>query len=93
MSYKVKRHLGYAPWGVTNPWVYADLAQPQRRRVPSRYIFQTHAPRLGPHSMSGLGQTLASIFPDESRARRMEFYSLLGLGLTSYILIRPLLKR
>jgi hypothetical protein len=92
MTYSVKRQLGYAPWGVTNPWVYANLAQPQRRRVPSNYIWQTHAPRYGVHPLGGLGQAIASLFPDEARAKRMEFYSLLGLAATGFILLRPVMS-
>lgn len=76
MTYAAKRYLGYEPWGVTNPWVYANLAQPQRRRVPSKYVWQTHPPREGMHP---LGQILSP----ESRGTRMEIYSLIGLALTS----------
>lgn len=47
MSYKVNRSLGYQPWGVTNPWVFADLSQPQRKRGRvSPMVFQTAGPFL-----------------------------------------------
>lgn len=47
MSYKVDRSLGYQPWGVTNPWVFADLSQPQRQRGNvSPMVFQTAGPFL-----------------------------------------------
>jgi hypothetical protein len=86
MTYAVKRHLGYEPWGVTNPWVYANLAQPQRRRVPSKYVWQTHPPRQGMHP---LGQ----IFSEASRGTRMEVYSLIGLTLTSLFVWRAFFRR
>lgn len=91
MTYSVERHLGFGPWGVTNPWVYADLSQPQRRRVPSKYVWQTHPPRQG---MFPLGQiplisdALASGASSEARARRMEFYALAGLTLSMLYLYR-----
>ena len=83
MTYAVKRHLGYEPWGVTNPWVFADLAQPQRRRVPSKYIWQTHGPRAGIHPLGQISELLAPAVNAESRARRMEMYALLGLSMTA----------
>lgn len=91
MTYAVKRHLGYGPWGVTNPWVFADLSQPQRRRVPSKYVWQTHPPREGMHPLGQLSPltTLTSAAEAaEARARRMEVYSLIGLGLTSLFVWR-----
>lgn len=86
MTYSTKRQLGYAPWGVTNPLVYANLAQPQRRRVPSNYIWQTQPPRRGMHPMGGLGQAFSWLLPDSSREKRMEFYTLVGLGATALML-------
>lgn len=83
MTYAVKRYLGYEPWGVTNPWVYANLAQPQRRRVPSKYVWQTHPPREGMHPLGALGQVIADLMSPDARATRMEIYSLCGLGLTA----------
>ena len=84
MGYKAKRYLGYEPWGVTNPWVFANLAQPQRMRgYPSKYVWQTHPPREGIHP---LGQ----IFSESYRAHRMEIYSLIGLTLTGLIVWRSM---
>jgi hypothetical protein len=85
MTYAVKRHLGYAPWAVTNPWVYADLSQPQRRRVPSKYVWQTHPPREGMHP---LGQIVSDLTSADARPLRMELYSLVGLGLTAWFVMR-----
>jgi hypothetical protein len=99
MTYAVKRHLGYEPWGVTNPWVYADLSQPQRRRVPSKYIWQTHPPREGMHPLGqipGLTAGVEALTAAERRGRRMEVYSLIGIALTSVYLwkaMRPGLTR
>ena len=90
MTYAVKRSLGYQPWGVTNPWVFADLSQPQRRRVPSRFIFQTHPPRAGMHP---LGSLVSDLMAPEGRSLRMEIYSVIGLGLTFMFVVRPMMKR
>lgn len=47
MSYKVNRALGYQKWGVTNPWVFANYGQPQRKRgYVSPMVFQTAGPFL-----------------------------------------------
>ena len=77
MSYKVDRALGYQPWGVTNPWVWADLSQPQRQRGRvSPLVMKTHGAYLmSPH----LGQTTA----EDPRAIRMERYALVGLALSA----------
>jgi hypothetical protein len=88
MTYAVKRSLGYGPWGVTNPWVYADLAQPQRRRVPSKYVWQTHPPREGMHPLGGVGQIVSDITSADARPLRMELYSLVGLGLTAWFVMQ-----
>lgn len=90
MTYAVKRYLGYQPWGVVNPWGFADLSQPQRRRVPSYYIWQTHPPRAGMHPLGAIGEAVAEFLSPEARDRRMEVYSLVGLGLTSVFVLRPL---
>lgn len=79
MSYAVKRRLGFQPWGVTNPWVFANLAQPQRRRVRSGFIWQTHPPRAGIHP---LGQ-IPLLSDAEARATRMERYALAGLAMSA----------
>jgi len=75
MSYKVPTALGYQPWGVTNPWVFANYAQPQRlRNGVSPMVFQTAPPFL---KSAHLGVT------DEERGRRMERYAIAGLTLSA----------
>jgi len=91
MTYRVNRALGYQPWGVTNPWVFADFGQPQRQRGSvSQFIYTTQPPRLrsehlGPRrpylQSSHLGQT-AELSKEEQRAQRMERYSMIGLALS-----------
>lgn len=91
MTYRVNRALGYQPWGVTNPWVFADLSQPQRQRGSvSQFIYTTQPPRLrsehlGPRhpylQSSHLGQ-VTELSKEEQRAQRMERYSLIGLALS-----------
>lgn len=88
-NYRVDRSIGYQPWGVTNPWVFADLSQPQRLRGSvSPGVFMTHPPRLThPH----LGQETA---PDadrerkqEERAARMEIIAIAGLAISATSLL------
>jgi hypothetical protein len=78
MTYKVNRAEGYQPWGVTNPWVFADLSQPQRQRGRvSPLVYKTHGSFLhSPH----LGQTVDE---ERERAMRMERYALIGLALSA----------
>ncbi len=83
MTYRVNRALGYQKWGIANPWVFADLSQPQRRRNGvSQYVWQTHPPRAGIHP---LGQIpIASLVGEaDARAIRMERYALAGLALSA----------
>lgn len=79
MSYKVNRSLGYQRWGVTNPFVFADLSQPQRLRGQvSPVVFQTQPPSL---RSAHLGQSaelqLAEL--ELKRAERMERIAIAGL--------------
>jgi hypothetical protein len=88
MSYRVNRDIGYQPWGVTNPWVFANYGQPQRARgYVSPLVYTTQPPylrsaHLNPRNpyfpSSHLGQTPA---PDSAEARgaRMERYALAGV--------------
>jgi len=78
MTYRVNRAEGYQPWGVTNPWVFADLSQPQRQRGRvSPLVYKTHGSFLhSPH----LGQTPEE---DRQRAMRMERYAMIGLLLSA----------
>lgn len=56
MSYQVNRAAGFQRWGVTNPWVFANFGQPQRKRgYVSPMVFQTYGPYL---KTAHLGQTI-----------------------------------
>lgn len=81
MSYRVNRALGYQPWGVTNPWVFADLSQPQRLRGGvSPIVYKTHGYYLrSPH----LGQVAESVPEETARARRMEKIAIVGLAIST----------
>ena len=82
MSYKVNRDVGYQPWGVTNPWVFADLSQPQRQRGQvSPLVYTTQPPYLRSAHLSPprpylpsshLGQASEA----DARGARMERYAL-----------------
>jgi len=92
MSYRVNRAIGFQPWGVTNPWVFANYGQPQRRRgyvsplvytTQPPYLRSEHlAPRWPYFPSSQLGQ-VELVTPAEARARRMEILSMVGLGLSA----------
>lgn len=78
MSYKVNRALGFQRWGVTNPFVFADLSQPQRLRGGvSPVVFQTQPPSL---RSAHLGQ----MSPEEElkRAERMEKIAMAGFAVS-----------
>ena len=56
MSYRVNRAEGFQRWGVTNPWVFANYGQPQRKRgYVSPMVFQTYGPYL---KTAHLGQSI-----------------------------------
>lgn len=87
MSYCVDRSIGYRPWGVTNPWVWANLAQPQRLRGNvSPMVFQTRGPFL---QSAHLGQTetetelLRRAAADLKRGERMEKLAMTGVALSA----------
>jgi hypothetical protein len=90
--YRVNRDRGFQPWGVTNPWVFANYGQPQRGRgyvsplaytTQPPYLRSEHlAPRWPYFPSSHLGQT-ETVTPAEARARRMEIFSMIGLGLSA----------
>jgi hypothetical protein len=64
---------GYEPWGVTNPWVFADYGQPQRLRGQvSPVVFQTNPPTLRNRSLGDAESELR-------RAERMEKIAIAGL--------------
>lgn len=94
MTYKVNRALGYQPWGVTNPWVFANYGQPQRMRgYVSPMVFQTRTPQL---QSAYLGQTgpIEAITDavdrgvnELRRAERMEKIAIAGLALSTASLI------
>lgn len=78
MSYKVNRALGFQRWGVTNPFVFADLSQPQRLRGGvSPVVFQTQPPSL---RSAHLGQ----LSPEQElkRAERMEKIAMAGFAVS-----------
>jgi hypothetical protein len=91
MSYRVDRSRGYQPWGVTNPWVWADYGQPQRLRggvsplvymTQPSYLRSEHLnPRWPYFPSSHLGQVPAPGTPEaaEARGQRMERYALAGV--------------
>ena len=92
MSYRVNRDIGFQPWGVTNPWVFADYGQPQRLRGQvSPLVYTTQPPYLRsahlnprypyfPSSHLGMGQMPAgSPEAAEARGSRMERYALAGV--------------
>lgn len=90
MSYRVNRSIGHQPWGVTNPWVFADYGQPQRQRGQvSPLAYQTHPlytrsahlnPRFPYFPSSHLGQMPGGTAESaEARGARMERYALLGV--------------
>jgi len=94
MSYKVNRDIGYQPWGVTNPWVFANYGQPQRQRGSvSPLVYTTQPPYLRSAHLnpthpyfpsSHLGQvSQVALTEAEQRALRMERYSLIGLALSA----------
>jgi hypothetical protein len=105
MSYRVNRSIGFQPWGVTNPWVFADLSQPQRQRGSvSPLVYTTQPPYLRSAHLappypyfpsSHLGQT-APISPEEARGIRMERYALLGVlfaGISLFITLEARVVR
>lgn len=90
MSYRVNRSIGFQPWGVTNPFVFADYGQPQRLRGQvSPLVYTTQPPYLrsahlappNPYFPSShLGQASAgSSEAAEARGARMERYALAGV--------------
>lgn len=77
MTYRVQRWRGYEPSGVTNPWVYANFRQPQRRRgYVSPLVFQTQMPHV---RSVHLGDETAE---HTARTARMERYAVIGLALS-----------
>jgi hypothetical protein len=88
MSYKVNRALGYQKWGVTNPWVWANYGQPQRKRgYVSPMVFQTKEPflqsaHLGAADVDDLAVVQAELrhaTEDLKRSERMEKIAVAGL--------------
>jgi len=78
VSYKVNRALGFQRWGVTNPFVFADLSQPQRLRGGvSPVVFQTQPPSL---RSVHLGQL--SPVEELKRAERMETIAIAGFAVS-----------
>lgn len=88
MTYRVNRALGFQPWGVTNPWVFANYGQPQRKRgYVSPMVFQTSGPylktvHLGQAPNEAEAELLRRAAEDLRRSERMENYALAGLALS-----------
>lgn len=88
MGYRVNRALGFQRWGVTNPWVFANYGQPQRKRgYVSPMVFQTSGPYL---RSAHLGQAMTDASEaerellrrseaDMRRSERMERYAIAGV--------------
>jgi len=107
MSYRVNRDIGFQPWGVTNPFVFANYGQPQRARgFVSPLAYTTQPPYLRsahlapPHPYfpsSHLGQAPAgSPEAAEARGARMERYALAGVifgGISLFITWQASRKR
>lgn len=96
MTYRVNRALGFQPWGVTNPWVFANYGQPQRRRgYVSPMVFQTAGPYLKTAHLGQAPQTASSVEmellrrseDDMRRSERMERYAITGLVISGVSLM------
>jgi len=89
MSYRVPRALGHQAWGVTNPWVWANYGQPQRRRgYVSPMVFQTAGPylksaHLGDEPTGAETELLRRAQTDLERGERMERYAVIGLTISA----------
>jgi hypothetical protein len=88
-NYHVDRSIGYRPWGVTNPWVFADLSQPQRLRGSvSRGVFMTNPPKLvHPHLGQDADPNAVREQKQEERAARMEKIAIIGLAISATSLV------
>jgi hypothetical protein len=74
MSYKVNRSLGYQKWGVTNPWVFANYGQPQRKRgYVSPMVFQTKEPFL---QSAHLGEAVDELSVVQAELRQTEEHAM-----------------
>lgn len=93
MTYRVNRSLGYQHWGVTNPWVWANYGQPQRKRGQvSPMVFQTAGPylktaHLGQEPTEVEAELLRRAEADLKRSERMEKYALAGLVVSATSLV------
>lgn len=87
MTYRVKRERGYQPWGITNPWVYADLSQPQRLRGSvSPMVFQTRPPSQWNRTLPMAVGEVAEADPvarAEARSARMERWAIAGVTISA----------
>jgi hypothetical protein len=93
MTYRVNRALGFQRWGVTNPWVFANYGQPQRKRgYVSPMVFQTSGPylksaHLGAEPTEVEAELLRRAQEDLNRSERMEKYALAGLVVSATSLL------
>lgn len=92
MTYRVNRAEGFQSWGVTNPWVWANYGQPQRKRGQvSPMVFQTASPYLKsahlgqdiPDDLSVVQAELRRANAELKRSERMEKIALAGLALSA----------
>lgn len=74
MTYQANRlTIGYERAQVLNPWVFADLRQPQRQRgFVSPLVYQTSSPTVYHPNLSGLGTeasplAVVAMSPDAER--------------------------
>ena len=97
MSYRVNRTQGFQRWGVTNPWVFANYGQPQRKRgYVSPMVFQTAGPYLQsahlgadvPADASAAErELLRRAEEDLRRSERMERYAIAGVAIAATSLL------
>jgi hypothetical protein len=81
--YRVNRSLGFQPWGVTNPWVFANYGQPQRQRgYVSPVVFQTSGPVL---RHAHLGEEPHD--PSVAHREKMERIAVVGIALSACSLL------
>lgn len=76
MTYRQNRlTIGYQKPRVLNPWVFADLRQPQRMRgFVSPLIYQTATPSIYHPNLSGLGNEEGRV--DEEKVMREAAFKL-----------------
>jgi uncharacterized metal-binding protein len=97
MTYRVNRAVGHQRWGVTNPWVWANYGQPQRKRgYVSPMVFQTASPYLKsahlgtaevPDDLAVAQAELRRANEELMRGERMEKIAMTGLIMSGVSLL------